>query len=371
VKPQHERLAQFREQASREALFVGPTVGVAGEHAVEVGVDEPLAGRERAFVGDHESDGSPEPVGRPLGEEPLDSAGATRLVAVDRPDGGYLRLPRRSEFLYAHSVSDCPASGLISASVFTSPTPRVRMSATVTPRCCGRMTMDKSILVSGERGVEIDAPSIVYLVEAEETLLVDTGFGDVESMAELHPDFDCRRPGDRTLEAVLAGEGYRPADVDAVVLTHLDWDHCYNLGLFGDAEVYVQRRELEYAVAPYPMHAERYEAKSLGREPPWLTVDLTPLDGETELCPGVTAFPTPGHTVGHQSLAVETGRGTTVVAADAVPTFENLDGDPFRRGLAMNDFEWWDSARAVRERADRILPGHEWGIVDAGPERTG
>ncbi len=244
------------------------------------------------------------------------------------------------------------------------------MSATVTPRCCGSMTLDKSILVSGARGVDIEAPSIVYIVEADRTLLVDTGFGDVDLMADLHPGFGCRRDEDQTLPAILDSEGYRPGDVDAVVLSHLDWDHCYNLDLF-DAEVYVQRRELEYAIAPYPMHADRYEAKSLGREPPWLTVDLTPLDGETDLCPGVTAFPTPGHTPGHQSLAVDTDEGTTVVAADAIPTFENLEGDPFRRGLAMNDFEWWASAREVRERADRILPGHEWGVVEAGPEQTG
>jgi glyoxylase-like metal-dependent hydrolase (beta-lactamase superfamily II) len=233
------------------------------------------------------------------------------------------------------------------------------------------MTMDKSILVSDQRGVEVEVPVVVSLVEAEETVLVDTGFGSVERMAALHPGYDCRRRDDQTLTAILDSEGYRPADVDAVVLSHLDWDHCYNLDLFPDAEVYVQRRELEYAIAPYPMHAERYDAKSLGREPPWLTVDLTPLDGETELCPGVTAFPTPGHTVGHQSLAVETGGETTVVAADAVPTFENVDdGAPRRRGLAMDEFAWWDSAREVCERGDRILPGHEWGIVEATPRRA-
>jgi N-acyl homoserine lactone hydrolase len=246
------------------------------------------------------------------------------------------------------------------------------MSATVTPRCCGSLRLDKSILVSDQRGIEIEAPSVVYLVEAERTILVDTGFGDVELMAELHPGFDCRRSGSQTLKAILDSEGYRPADVDAVVLTHLDWDHCYNLGLFEDSEIYVQRRELEYAIAPYPMHAERYDAKSLGREPPWLTVDLTPLEGETELCPGVTAFSTPGHTVGHQSLAVETDEGTTVVAADAVPTFENVGPDgSLRRGLAMNEFEWRASAREVVERGDRILPGHEWGIVEDGPDQTG
>jgi len=247
---------------------------------------------------------------------------------------------------------------------------------TVTPRCCGSLTMDKSVLVTGETGIEIEAPSNVFLIEGEQTVLVDTSFGDVELMAERHPEFACRRDDDQTLRAVLRSEGHAPDDVDAVVLSHLDWDHCYNLDLFDTdrTDVYVQRRELEYAVAPYPMHYHRYDAKALDREPPWLSVDLTPIEGETEICPGVTAFPTPGHTLGHQSVAVETDAGTTVVAVDAVPTFENWEGTadaPFRRGLAMDEIAWWQSAREVRERADEVLPGHEWGIVDAGPERTG
>lgn len=250
------------------------------------------------------------------------------------------------------------------------------MAPTVTPLCCGTITMDKSVLVVGHTGTEIEVPSIVYLIEAEQTILVDTSFGDSDRMGDLHPGFDCQRDDDQTLQAVLAQAGYAPRDIDTVVLTHLDWDHCYNLELFETAktDIYVQHRELEYAIAPYPMHANRYEAKSLGREPPWLSIDVTPIEGETEICRGVTAFPTPGHTVGHQSLAVETDDGTTLVAADALPTFENEEGTdhaPFRRAAAMNEFDWWHSAHEVAGRGDHILPGHEWGILDDGPERTG
>lgn len=241
----------------------------------------------------------------------------------------------------------------------------------VTPLHCGTLSLDKSILTAGvDVGVEVDAPSIVYLVEGEETILVDTGFGDVDHMADLHPSFDCRRTAEQTLPAVLDSRGYAPADVDKVVLSHLHWDHCYNLDLFPDADVYASRRELEYAIAPYPMHAGGYEAKSLGRTPPWLDVDVAPLSGEVDISPGVTVFPTPGHTVGHVSLAVETDAGTTVVAADAIPTFENLEGTdatPFVPGLAVNDFDWWESAEAVEARADEVLPGHEWAILDADP----
>jgi glyoxylase-like metal-dependent hydrolase (beta-lactamase superfamily II) len=243
------------------------------------------------------------------------------------------------------------------------------MTPTVTPHCCGSFRVDGRILVENRRGV-VEAPSITYLIEAEETILVDTGFGPVALMDRRHPGYECHREPGQDPGSILDDEGYTPADVDAVVLSHLDWDHCYNLGPFdeGETDIYVQRRELEYAIAPYPMHADRYEAKSLGREPPWLTVNLTPLDGETELCPGVTAFPTPGHTVGHQSVAVEEDGGTTVVAADAVPTFDNVPADGERiRGIAMNDFEWWESAGEVLDRADRLLPGHEWEVLDAEP----
>jgi glyoxylase-like metal-dependent hydrolase (beta-lactamase superfamily II) len=243
------------------------------------------------------------------------------------------------------------------------------MAPTVTPRCCGSFRVDADLLVAGAEGV-VEAPSIVYLIDAEETILVDTGFGPVDLMAELHPSYACHREPSQKLDAILDDEGYAPGDIDAVVLSHLDWDHCYGLGPFDDADtdIYVQRGELAYAVAPYPMHADRYEAKSLGREPPWLTADLTPLRGETALCSGVSVFPTPGHTVGHQSVAVETDAGTTVVAVDAVQTFENVpdDGDPVP-GLPMDDLAWWESATEVVDRADRLLPGHEWGILDAEP----
>lgn len=244
------------------------------------------------------------------------------------------------------------------------------MAPRVTPKCCGSLTMEADVLVAGDAGT-IEAPSTVFLIEADETILVDTSFGDPELMADRHPGFSCHRTADQRLRAVLESEGYAPGDVDSVVFTHLDWDHCYNLSVFDEETAfYVQRRELAYAIAPYPMHAVRYEAKSLDREPPWLGYDLTALEGETELCNGVVAFPTPGHTVGHQSLSVATDDGTTVIAADAVPTFANVsmaERTPQRRGLAMNDIEWWESATDVLSRGDRILPGHEWGILDADP----
>jgi glyoxylase-like metal-dependent hydrolase (beta-lactamase superfamily II) len=244
----------------------------------------------------------------------------------------------------------------------------------VTPLCCGSIAMDADVLVAGESG-RTEAPSTVYLIEAAETVLVDTGFGDPGRATAAHPGFECRRTADQRLRRVLDAAGYAPGDVDTVVLSHLDWDHCHGLDTVGaGTRILVQARELAYATDPYPPHAVRYEAGAEGRDPPWRDRDLTPIEGETVVCPGVVAFPTPGHTVGHQSVAVATDTGTTVVAADAVPTFANVDreaGVPRTLGGAVDQIAWWESATDVLDRGDVILPGHEWEILDAEPAQDG
>jgi N-acyl homoserine lactone hydrolase len=244
------------------------------------------------------------------------------------------------------------------------------MSPRVTPLCCGSIAMDAAVDLVGEPG-RVEAPSTVYLIEAAETILVDSSFGDPEAVTGAHPGFECHRTPAGRLRRVLGAEGYAPADIDTVVFSHLDWDHCHNLDLFGEStEFVVQREELSYATDPYPPHAVRYEADSGGRTPAWRDRDFDPIEGETELCPGVVAFPTPGHTVGHQSIAVETDAGTTVVAADAVPTFGNVDreaGVPQHLGGSMDQIAWWESATEVLASGDGFLPGHDWAILDREP----
>lgn len=234
--------------------------------------------------------------------------------------------------------------------------------------------MDAGVLVAGKSG-QIEAPSIVYLIEGPETILVDTSFGDPERMTQSQPGFECHRSRDQQLNHVLNAHGHALADIDTVVFTHLDWDHCHNLSYFDETTTFVvQREELEYATDPHPPHVMRYEAANQQRKrnQPWIDRDIRSIEGRTELCSGVIAFPTPGHTPGHQSLSVETEAGTTVVAADAVPTFRNIDCDsekPRRLGGATDEIAWWESAAVVLDQADTILPGHDWEVV--GSEPTG
>lgn len=244
------------------------------------------------------------------------------------------------------------------------------MEHTVTPMHCGTLVIDKGeiMTVGVDAGTDVAIPSISFLIEGEsdvEPMIVDTSFGDIDLMAHWHPDFQWRRPHGHTVTERLDARGYAPTDIETVVLSHLDTDHCCNLDQFTHADMYVQRAE---AVDRF----EDFDPEDVGLpedwEPPWADVDLTSLDGESELAPGLVLFPTPGHTIGHQSLEVETADGTTVVAVDAVPLFENLDdqtGEPVVRNMVTGDeSDWWTSAEEVVERADILLPGHEWDILD-------
>src|SRR3954466_3389962 len=81
-------------------------------------------------------------------------------------------------------------------------------------------------------------PVYVHVVEHPDgRVLVDTG------MTELHPPVADMDPPLRP----LGEQGFALASIDAVVNTHLHFDHCGGNVLFPGVPVYVQRQELEDA----------------------------------------------------------------------------------------------------------------------------
>lgn len=115
----------------------------------------------------------------------------------------------------------------------------------------------------------------------------------------------------------LADLGYEPADVDYVVLSHLHTDHAGNVDAFPDAEFVVQKRELRYAFWPdgvqrvFYLEGDFHHLRSH-------EYDVTTVTGEYDLFGdgSVVAFPTPGHTPGHQSLAIELESRSVILASD-------------------------------------------------------
>jgi N-acyl homoserine lactone hydrolase len=142
------------------------------------------------------------------------------------------------------------------------------------------------------------------IVREHGILLFDTGLaqGDQEADARYRP---ARRP----LVQALRSAGIDSQDVRWVANCHLHFDHCGGNPAFPGRPIFVQAAELR-AARTIPDY-------SLPSVIDFEGVAYEQLDGETEILPNVLAIPTPGHTDGHQAVAVRTADGTVILAGQA------------------------------------------------------
>jgi N-acyl homoserine lactone hydrolase len=119
------------------------------------------------------------------------------------------------------------------------------------------------------------------------------------------------------IEDALGEHGISLADVTGAANCHLHFDHSgQNIRLAG-VPIFVQRAEWAMVHEPDYTIAEWIDA-------PGLSYEL--LDAETEVAPGLTLIPTPGHTAGHQSLVIETAEGPVVLAGQALQSRREWEG---------------------------------------------
>jgi len=152
--------------------------------------------------------------------------------------------------------------------------------------------------------------------------------------------------------------GYEPEDIDFVVNTHLHYDHCGNNSMFKDSTILVNEAEYVHAVSPGWWEASNYLRKVF--EDPELNYHL--IKGRYEPIPGVRIVPTPGHTSGHQSVAVDLHDSKVVVlAGDAIYLRENLEA-PVLPGVYINAQRYSDSAdelvRITQSKNGTLLLAH-------------
>jgi N-acyl homoserine lactone hydrolase len=168
----------------------------------------------------------------------------------------------------------------------------------------------------------------------------------------------------RTLAGQLALCGLGIADLDLLILTHSHIDHA---GLLAGP-------------LPCPVlltAAERGAPRPLwwgGVQPvAWPEGRYLTITAETELVPGLTAIPTPGHTAGHLSLALDLpGAGAVILAGDAI----NRRSEP---GEGFPDAEDPTAAAASAARlvaraaatGARLIWGHDpdqWPALPKAPQ---
>ena len=149
----------------------------------------------------------------------------------------------------------------------------------------------------------------------DQVVLLDTGTGGLFG------------PTTGQLPAGLAAAGVAPEDVGVVLISHMHPDHIGGLLKDGavaypNAAVWMPQADIDFwtdesIAASAPEDAQSFFA--VARDVVAAYGDrITPFSGETELVPGVTSVPLPGHTPGHSGFRIESGGDSLLYWADIV-----------------------------------------------------
>jgi glyoxylase-like metal-dependent hydrolase (beta-lactamase superfamily II) len=247
---------------------------------------------------------------------------------------------------------------------------------TLTRLDCGELEGDLAMFQTGAAG-RVTLPISAWLVRHPRgTALFDTGLPTsfVEGTERSQRVSELLTIGfgaDDTVGTQLEATSQDPGRVDFVVVSHLHFDHVGGLSMIPNATLVIQRKEWEAGMAVAHDAETFHERKDYD-----LGHALRLIDGEHDVFGdgAVVCVPTPGHTVGHQSLRVRLSTGREVVlTADCCYFARTLDGGALptfghdlyeqRRSVAR--------LRALRDGGATIIPGHDIAFVRHMPRVLG
>jgi glyoxylase-like metal-dependent hydrolase (beta-lactamase superfamily II) len=195
-----------------------------------------------------------------------------------------------------------------------------------------------------------------YMIRTgKHNILVETGGGDKldararERMA-LGSDAEL-------VQETLARQGFAADSIDIVINSHLHWDHCGGNTTLTDAGVVATfPRAQYYALRPEWEHAhERHVRDSVSYndanyDPLVESGQMTLLEGDAEVVPGVRMRRAPGHNRDMCVVTAASGGQTFCFFSDLVPTAAHVQPtwvmafDLFPMQTIDNKFDWLDAA---------------------------
>lgn len=205
------------------------------------------------------------------------------------------------------------------------------------------------------------------VTDGKTRIVIDTGIGkDIEDIVN-GPEPNCMQDDSEDTERALFNATlWRPEDVDIVINTHLHFDHCGSDGLFKNAKIYIQEKELESAKSPKGefgfLYYEKYIESVLK-----LQDQICLVDGEKELFDGIALFQTRGHSEGHQSVMIKTNNGVVCFAGDCVPMIDNIT-ESIPTSIYVDREACLRSFETIRKHADYIIPGHDYRMLNGEAE---
>lgn len=218
-------------------------------------------------------------------------------------------------------------------------------------------------------GIKVSMPVVFWLIKGNgRNILIDSGASSKELTTKNH--YEPVQTEDMLPINLVKAHGVEPEDIDTIVITHLHWDHCYNLECFPNAKIYVQKTEVEYAINPLQAHILFYESAKSGIKAPWIAhiPRFEIIEGDFTLCEGIKVYLMPGHTPGMQNIAVNTTNGVYLIASDNIPTTTNWEGNGIHKhipsSIHCNLFDYYKSLKKMEEICDHVLPSHDMKLAE-------
>lgn len=237
--------------------------------------------------------------------------------------------------------------------------------------CCDGSIIKSKLFYQGAPAAEVCKMQYsCFLLESEdkEYMMVDSGYPLPKDIIEggYEDVFPVRPNSVESMEKLLAPYGVKPTDITKIFLTHLHYDHAWNLGSFPNAKIYVQKREIEAAVHPLPMENEKLRAYSMHPKVykhSWINYiqQFIVVDGEVELAPGIRCILTRGHSMGSQTIIIQTIEGEYACVGDYAPSLDSIY-EAIPTGMCISVVDWFADYPKVKKLLDngvKFLSNHD------------
>ena len=206
-------------------------------------------------------------------------------------------------------------------------------------------------------------------VQGSRAILIDSGANQATCTARGHDFLRCPTEGLRAL-------GVDAERIEAVISTHLHWDHAGNFEKFPRAKFHAQACEIAHATGPCmcrPFLRRPYDVDQVVGFVRLVHSDRVAFhDGEGEVAEGITVRHVGGHAPGLQVVRVHTKRGWVVLASDAMHFLANAEtGNPFPVVVNVSDYlAALEMLPGLAESREHVIPGHDPRVLEMYPKVT-
>ncbi|MGZ3754700.1 MAG: N-acyl homoserine lactonase family protein [Mucilaginibacter sp.] len=217
----------------------------------------------------------------------------------------------------------------------------------------------------GPKTESVKIDFMVWLIKGSNgrNILVDAGFlNDLDDAKEFKV-VNYIRP-----DSVLSKLGLKPGDITDIVLSHPHWDHIDGVGLFPNAQVWMQKDDYNYFVSGAWQkggHSGGYQKRDVR-----MMVDknlagkLTLVYGDDqEIMPGIKVYTGSRHTFNSQYVLVQSGTNKVVIASDNIWVYYSLDHlVPPATGGTLDPAGYVKAMQRMKTMVSDpkfILPGHD------------